>query len=72
LIAALKARGQHDLVRVKEEVNRQAVLAAPGSVVGVKGITVKPGAEVFFVKPAAIATTAIAAGARITLEKSKK
>lgn len=50
-IAALKALGLSRFVRVKEEVNREAILNEPEAVAGVTGISVASAGEDFVVEP---------------------
>lgn len=50
VLERLKQLGMHDLIRTKEEVNKEAVLADPERVEGVKGITITQREE-FVAKP---------------------
>lgn len=51
VISTLKALGLGNFVRIKEEVNKEAILASPASVAGVSGIAVVSGVEDFSVTP---------------------
>lgn len=51
VIEMLKRMRLHDLIRSKEEVNKDAVLENPDRVKGIKGITVVTGVEDFVAKP---------------------
>jgi len=51
VIETLKRLGLERLVRTKEEVNKEAILADPKKVAGVSGITVVQGIEDFTVTP---------------------
>ncbi|MBF0165409.1 MAG: host-nuclease inhibitor Gam family protein [Magnetococcales bacterium] len=50
VIALLKSKGLAHLVRVKEEINKEAILADPSAVAGVKGISITQ-TEDFIIKP---------------------
>jgi phage host-nuclease inhibitor protein Gam len=51
LIALLKERGLKQLIRVKEEINKEAILAEPATVEGIKGISIGSAGEDFTVEP---------------------
>jgi len=51
VIDTLKRLGLERLIRIKEEVNKEAILADPKKVAGVAGITVVQGLEDFTVTP---------------------
>lgn len=51
VITALQSLGLGRFVRVKEEINKEAILAEPAAVVGVKGIIVNTGVEDFVITP---------------------
>ena len=51
VIDTLKRLGLERFIRVKEEINKEAILADPRSVAGVSGITVVQGIEDFSVQP---------------------
>lgn len=50
VIAALKDAGLNDLVRVKEEINKDLILAEPARVAGIKGVRIESREE-FVAKP---------------------
>lgn len=50
VLERLKQMGMADLIRTKEEINKEAILAAPERVEGVKGITISQREE-FVAKP---------------------
>jgi phage host-nuclease inhibitor protein Gam len=50
LLAEIKRLGLDTLVRVKEEISKEAILANPNAVVGIKGIKIERG-EDFVIKP---------------------
>jgi phage host-nuclease inhibitor protein Gam len=51
VLAALRAAGLTRFIRVKEEVNKEAILDDPGSVAGIPGLKVGSGGEDFTVEP---------------------
>lgn len=51
VIAALKAFGLGRFVRVKEEINKEAILNEPEAVAGVAGISLSTGVEDFVITP---------------------
>ena len=51
VIASLKEKGLTQFIRVKEEVNKEAILADPLAVKDVAGVTIKSGQEFFEIKP---------------------
>lgn len=51
VIETLRNLGLARFVRVKEEVNKEAILAEPEAVAGVAGITIKTGVEDFVITP---------------------
>ncbi len=51
VLANLKEKGLERFIRVKEEVNREAILADPKAVADVAGVTIKSGNEYFEIKP---------------------
>lgn len=51
IIEALKRHGLHRFVRVKEEVNKDAILADKQAVAGIVGITINSGDEEFVIEP---------------------
>ena len=51
ILANLKARGLSALIRVKEEVNKDAILADPDLVKGIRGIAIGSTGEDFAVEP---------------------
>lgn len=51
VIDALESFGLHHFIRVKEEINKEAILADKKAVEGIKGISVISGREVFAVTP---------------------
>ncbi len=50
VLDALKQRGLTRFIRIKEEVNKEAILAEPEAIAGIPGITIKQG-EDFVVTP---------------------
>jgi phage host-nuclease inhibitor protein Gam len=50
VIAALKALGLHKFIRTKEEINKEAILAEPAGINGIKGLSISQG-EDFVIKP---------------------
>lgn len=51
VIEQLRNLGLARFVRVKEEVNKEAILAEPAAVAGIAGLTVKTGVEDFVITP---------------------
>ena len=51
VLASLKEKGLTQFIRVKEEVNKEAILADPLAVKDVAGVTIKSGQEFFEIKP---------------------
>lgn len=51
VLASLKEKGLTQFIRVKEEVNKEAILADPLAVKDVAGVTIKSGQEYFEIKP---------------------
>lgn len=51
LITRLRGLGLTNFIRTKEEVNKEAILAEPAKVAGVKGIKVVTGVEDFVITP---------------------
>ena len=51
VLASLKEKGLTRFIRVKEEVNKEAILADPLAVKDVAGVTIKSGNEYFEIKP---------------------
>jgi len=51
VLKALKKHGLDRFIRTKEEVNKDAILAEPKAVEGLKGITIKHDAEDFVIAP---------------------
>ena len=51
VLASLKEKGLTQFIRVKEEVNKEAILADPLAVKEVAGVTIKSGQEYFEIKP---------------------
>jgi phage host-nuclease inhibitor protein Gam len=51
VIEALKSLSLTRFIRTKEEVNKEAILAEPDAVKGVRGITIKQGDEDFVIEP---------------------
>ncbi len=51
VLKTLKSKGLDALVRVKEEINKDAILDDPASVAGIKGISVGSAGEDFIVEP---------------------
>ena len=63
VIEALKRLGLTRFIRVKEEVNKEAILAEPNVAMNVPGLTIGSAGEDFFVEPI---TEALEDGARAT------
>lgn len=57
VISSLKALGLSRFVRVREDVNKEAVLSEPNAVVGVPGIALVQGVEDFAVTPFEVEVT---------------
>ncbi len=55
VIETLKALGLEEFVRIGESINKEAILASPDEVRGVKGLTIVTGEEDFYVQPFALA-----------------
>lgn len=68
VIERLRSAGLGRFVRVKEEVNKDAVLAEPDSVREIAGLTVTRGLEDFFVVPFEVRTDAQALASAGTVE----
>ena len=51
MLDALRDRGLTRFIRVAESVNKEAILADPSAVAGIKGITVGSEGEDFIVEP---------------------
>jgi phage host-nuclease inhibitor protein Gam len=51
VIAALKQFGLDKFVRVKEELNKEAILNEPAAVSGIAGLSIKSGVEDFVIQP---------------------
>jgi phage host-nuclease inhibitor protein Gam len=51
VLAHMKRYGLTSYVRIKEEINKDAILASPEAVRGVVGITINTGAEDFIITP---------------------
>jgi len=51
VVKLLEKRGLEGLVRVKKTVDKEAIKKNPGSVRGIKGLIVKKGEEIFWIKP---------------------
>lgn len=51
VLANLKEKGLTRFIRIKEEVNKEAILAEPQAVADVAGISIKSGNEFFEIKP---------------------
>ena len=51
VLASFKEKGLTQFIRVKEEVNKEAILADPLAVKDVAGVTIKSGQEFFEIKP---------------------
>lgn len=51
VIKRLREAGLSELVRTKDEVNKEAILAAPDLVAGIKGVKVVKGVEDFLIAP---------------------
>lgn len=51
VLEALKNFGLHRFIRVKEEINKDAILNEPTAVAGVAGITISTGREDFVITP---------------------
>lgn len=55
VVARIKAMGCLQFLRVKEEVDKQAMLAEPEAAAAIEGVSVGSGGEDFFVAPAGMA-----------------
>jgi len=51
VIEALKQFGLARFIRVKEELNKDAILNEPAAVAGVAGLSIKSGVEDFVIQP---------------------
>jgi phage host-nuclease inhibitor protein Gam len=51
VIEALKQFGLHRFVRIKEELNKDAILNEPTAITGVAGLSIKKGVEDFVIEP---------------------
>lgn len=51
VLEALKSFGLTRFIRVKEELNKDAILNEPAAVIGVAGLTIKTGSEDFIITP---------------------
>ena len=51
VLEALKKWGLTRMIRTKEEINKEAILAEPNEVIGIAGITLKSAGEDFIIKP---------------------
>lgn len=51
VIDALESFGLHRFIRVKEEINKEAILADQSAVAGIKGISIISGKEIFAITP---------------------
>ncbi len=51
VIEALKKFGLNRFVRVKEELNKDAILNEPGAISGIAGLSIKKGVEDFVIEP---------------------
>lgn len=51
VIEALKQFGLNRFVRVKEELNKEAILNEPAAITGVAGLSIKKGVEDFVIEP---------------------
>jgi phage host-nuclease inhibitor protein Gam len=51
VIATLQGLGMDRFVRVKDEINKEAILAEPAAVAGIKGISINTGIEDFVITP---------------------
>lgn len=51
VMETLRRLGLSRFIRIKEEINKEAILNEPGAVAGVAGITVKSGVEDFSIIP---------------------
>jgi len=56
VIAACKTLGLEQFVRVKEEVNKDAMLAEPDKAVTISGVSIQSEAEDFVIEPVALST----------------
>ena len=56
VIESCKALGLTAFIRIKEEVNRDAMLADPQKAAGVTGVTIKSAGEDFIIEPAELQT----------------
>lgn len=51
VVARLERFGLHRLIRVKKELNKEAVLSEPSAISGIDGVSIKTGSEDIIIKP---------------------